>query len=199
VESESVGRSTGAGSLGRRGATGTTGSRRHPGEAGRVAIAANRQELHFLKELIERAPGVVRVPGSRRAAAVRQGGRGRGVGGTFAGHGNTRGKEGALVGLVFVGKAHRDGFQALEAGGRLEVRALFAAMQFRVALGASAGEVRSRRKGCRAIETSGGGYVLHQTRQAGAGHVDGWAGPWPRGRNPCIRFVDTCGRCPWEG
>jgi hypothetical protein len=58
------------------------------------------------------------------------------------------------------------------------MRALFAAMQFGIALGASAGEVDAGGKRRGAIEASRRGYVLHQARQPGTGYVDRRARPW---------------------
>ena len=58
------------------------------------------------------------------------------VGGSgVAGHGDARLKQIAFVGLILHRNPHRHRLQALEAGGRLEVRALFAAVQRRAAFG----------------------------------------------------------------
>ena len=53
------------------------------------------------------------------------------------------------------------------------MRALFAAVQFRVALRAVAGQVGFRGQGGGAVETPRGGDVLHQSGKTGAGHVQG--------------------------
>ncbi|SPF34262.1 hypothetical protein SBA4_1460002 [Candidatus Sulfopaludibacter sp. SbA4] len=53
------------------------------------------------------------------------------------------------------------------------MRALLAAVQGYVALGAGAAEVDIRREGRGTVVTARGRHVLNQTRQARAGHVDG--------------------------
>jgi len=60
---------------------------------------------------------------------------------------------------------------------------MLAAVQLGVALGAVASEVDVGRKGCRAVVTPGGGDVLDEARQAGAGDVDGGRGPNGLGRS----------------
>src|SRR5437763_11687313 len=98
--------------------------------------------LQLLEELVERVARVVGVAGSGRSGADGRGGRrgGRAIG-AFARDGYPGSKQRALVGLILDGDAHRDGLHALEACGWLEMRALLAAMELGVALGASTHEI----------------------------------------------------------
>jgi hypothetical protein len=100
----------------------------------------------------------------------------RSISGAVARHGDSCPEKRTFVSLIFIGNTHRYRFQALETGGRLEVRALLAAVQRHVAFRARTRKVSSRGKRRRAIKTAGGGDVLHQAREAGAGYVDGRAG-----------------------
>ena len=76
------------------------------------------------------------------------GGRRRRWGGssrTVASDGDARGEKRAFVSLIFYRDSDRDGLEALEPCGWFEVGALFTTVKFRVALGAIAGEIGSRR------------------------------------------------------
>ena len=64
------------------------------------------------------------------------------------------------------------------------MRALFAAMQLRIALRAVGVEIGSGGQGCRAIETSCCCDVLHQPGKAGPGNVNRRA--WPVGFGPIL-------------
>ena len=125
----------------------------------------------------------------------------------------TRGLEQlALVGLILDRDSHRDRLQALKARGRLEIRALLAAVQRDAALGTVAAEVDARAQRRGAVEAARGRHRLHQPRQARTGDVQGgtWTlrargrssrlGPRMReknhGRNPDSRVAGTCGRLP---
>src|SRR5271157_2615852 len=140
-----------------------------------VVGAGHARPLQFLEELVEGVAGVFGIAG--RGGAYFERHRRRHVVGAFAGHRHARHERIALVGLVLHGDAHQDGLEALEARGWLEVGTLLATVQLGVAFGAVASEVDVWRKGCRAIETSGGGDMLDQARQAGAGDVDGRTRP----------------------
>src|SRR5208283_1745950 len=84
----------------------------------------------------------------------------------------------ALVGLVLQRDARRDGLQALEPRGRLEMRTLLAAVQLGIALRTIPREGNPLRQGRAAIETTRRRHVLHQPRQPRAGDVDGRPGAW---------------------
>src|SRR5450432_3863744 len=90
--------------------------------------------------------------------------------GTVAGDGHARCEESALVGFVLQGNAHRDGLEALETGGGLEVGALLAAVQLGIALRARSAEVRTGWNGRRAVVAPGRGNVLHEAGKPGAGN-----------------------------
>ena len=87
--------------------------------------------LGLLEEIVERGASVVgssrRLLRSGSRVVVRRGG--------IARHRDARLEQLALVGLILDRDSHRDRLQALEARGRLEMRALLAAMQRRAALG----------------------------------------------------------------
>ena len=68
---------------------------------------------------------------------------------------------------------YRDRFQALEPGGRLEVGALFAAMQRGIALRAIPAEVDAVSELRRAVVAARRGNRLHQPGKAWAGYVYG--------------------------
>jgi hypothetical protein len=61
----------------------------------------------------------------------------------------------------------------LEPRRRLEVRALFAAVQFRIALWTVLCKICAGRQGSRAIETARRRNMLHQSRETRSGHVQG--------------------------
>jgi len=126
-------------------------------------------EKLFLKQRVEGAAGVIRAAG--RVVADGQGGGSRG--GRVARDGHAGLEQGAVVGLVLQGNAHRNGLQALETGGRLEVGTLLATVQsgsaFR-AVPAIGGSVRKLR---RAVVASGSGNGLHQAGKARAGYIEG--------------------------
>ena len=169
--------------------------------------STNRPDYSFLKSLSKalRASSALRGAGGPALARAKAAGRTRPR--CLARYGDPRGKERAVVGLILHRDAHRDRLQALKPGGGLEVGALFAAVQFGVALGAAAGEVGSGGKRRGAVETSRRGDMLHQAGKTGAGHVQGrtWALGFGRSSrkvlrlapSPCTRFVGICGRCPW--
>ena len=81
-----------------------------------------------------------------------------------------------LVGLVLHCDSYWYRLQALEPRGRLEVRALLAAMERRAALGTVALKIDIQRKRGGAVITARGCYRLHHPRQARTGDFDG--GPW---------------------
>lgn len=86
--------------------------------------------------------------------------------------GHARFKQRAIVRLILDRDSHRNRLQALEAGGRLKVRALFAAMQIRVALGTLAFPINARGQSRRTIETARGDNVLQEARKARSGDID---------------------------
>jgi len=67
----------------------------------------------------------------------------------LARHRDARPEQLAFVGLILEHDPYGDGFQALKASGRLEIRALLAAMQRGAALGTVAAKVdaRAQRRG----------------------------------------------------
>ena len=99
------------------------------------------------------------------------------VGGSgVAGHRNARLEQIALVGLILHRDPHRHRLQALKAGGRLKMGALFAAMQRGTAFGTFALPIDIGRERGGAVKTAGGHYVLEQPGKARAGDVDAAAG-----------------------
>src|SRR5450432_2721556 len=104
-------------------------------------------------------------------------GRSRRASGAVSRNGDPWRERRALVALVLSGNAHQDRLQALKPGGWLEMGTLFAAMQRNAAFGASACEINSFRQRRRAVVAAGGGDMLHQARQAGAGYINRRAGP----------------------
>jgi hypothetical protein len=92
--------------------------------------------LSLLEQIIERRPGVGGISWLDDLGG--RSGHLRGVD-AVAGYGNAGFEEFAGIHSVLGGYAQGDGLQALEAGGRLKVAALFAAVQSRVALGTRAG------------------------------------------------------------
>jgi hypothetical protein len=147
-----------------------------------------RAGLRFLKKLVEGAAGVVSIA-RRGGAPIIHGRWRRRVGRAFARYGDPRCEEGTLVGFILVGNAYRNWLEALETGGWLEVRTLFAAVQLGVALGTSASEVGPRRERGGAVVTTGCGHVLDQTRQPGAGYIEGR--PRPLGLGPVSAWAPT--------
>ncbi len=137
-----------------------------------------RSTLELLKQIVERRPRIARVAnrGVERIARWLLSGSGRWSTRGIARHCYTRLKEITFVGRVLGRNAHRHGLQTLEARGRLEIRALLAAMQSHAALGTGAFEicVRSQRRG--AVVTSGRRHRLHQPREARTRYVDGRTG-----------------------
>jgi hypothetical protein len=105
-------------------------------------------------------------------------------------HCDARFKQIAFVGLILHRNPHRHGLQALEASGRLEVRALFAAMERRSALGTLALPIDILRQRGGAIETTSGYNVLEQPRKARSGDVD---------RRPGARWLGPVGQCAVPG
>ncbi len=89
--------------------------------------------------------------------------------------GHTRLEQFASVSRVFRRYARRHRFQALEARGRLKVRALFAAVQSHMTLGTRLHPVGFRRQSCRTVIAADRRRRLHQARQARACHIDGRA------------------------
>src|ERR1700678_2309681 len=89
-----------------------------------------------------------------------------------AGNGYARGEQRAVVSLILRGDPDWNRLEALEPGAGLEVRALLATMQLRIALGASAGEVDAWGQRGGAIETSRRSHVLHQARQPGTRYIN---------------------------
>jgi hypothetical protein len=75
---------------------------------------------------------------------------------------NPRSKELAVVRLILYRDSHRDGFQTLEAGGRIEVYTLLAAMKRHAALGTYAVVVKVRRQHDRAAIAPGRGNILNE-------------------------------------
>lgn len=91
--------------------------------------------LQFLEKFVEGVTGIVGVAWCRRAGVNRGRGRRRTCAvGAIASDGYPLGEERAIVVFIFQGNAHGDGLHALKANGRLEMRTLFAAMQFGIAL-----------------------------------------------------------------
>jgi len=124
----------------------------------------------FLKQTIESG---ARVVGIARGCDVggRIGGCGR-RGCRIARYGDTRFKQSAIVGLILDDNAHGDGLDALETRRRLKIRALLAAVQRGVALGAFRRKLGACQKSGGTIEAAGGGYGLHQAREARAGDIE---------------------------
>src|ERR1035438_4306226 len=88
----------------------------------------------------------------------------------------------ALVGFVLQRDAHRNGLQALESSGWLEIGALLATMQRSVAFRTVAVPVDAVRQSRGTVETAGRGDRLYQARQARSGYVERWfraRGPGP--------------------
>ncbi len=81
-------------------------------------------------------------------------------------------EKGAFIRPVFHRNAHRNGFGALETGGRIKVDALLAAMQGRAAFGAFPLEIHIGGKRGRATETARSDDILHESGEFGTGHVE---------------------------
>ena len=88
-------------------------------------------------------------------------------------HRDARTEQLACVGLILDRDSDWNGLQALKASGRLEIGALFAAMQRGAAFGTVAADVDVGAQSRGAVEAARSRYRLHQTRQARAGDVDG--------------------------
>jgi hypothetical protein len=122
-----------------------------------------RGALSLLEEPVKGVARIVGIP--RRGRSGGLGRRGMSVARyAVAGNGYTGRKQRALVGFVLQCNSHRNGLQALEPRGGFKVRALLAAMQLGVALGARAGEVYAGRQRGGAIKSSCRGHMLHQAR-----------------------------------
>lgn len=129
--------------------------------------------LRFLKEFVESAARIVGVARGWGAGVHRRGRGRRGLaGGAFAGHRYARREERAFVSFVLQRNAHRDGLETLETGGGLEVRALFTAVQIRIAFWAGAAEVRPGGNGRGAVITTGRRHVLHEAGKPRAGDIE---------------------------
>jgi hypothetical protein len=120
----------------------------------------------FLEEVLKRLPGVQRARwGYWRGGNVvglRVGGRS----GVFF-HRGSEGIKRAIVFYIFGSDALRDGLRALEAHAGIEEAALFAAVQFKLALGASPFGVEAGRQHCAAIRAARARYRADHTRGAG--------------------------------
>jgi hypothetical protein len=88
-------------------------------------------------------------------------------------HGHSRREELAGIRLVLQGNTDRNRLEALKARGRIEVYALFAAMQRYAAFRTDALEIDIRRQGHRAAKTARGNEILDQPGQLGSGCVIG--------------------------
>lgn len=123
----------------------------------------------LLEEIVEGGAGVGRGSGSLRGYTLRGGGTG---GGYLAGDCDARVEELALVACILGRDPNRDGLQALEAGGWLEMRALLAAMQVGVTFRTRAFEIDSLRERSGAIPTTRRGYRLNHAGKAGPSDID---------------------------
>jgi hypothetical protein len=90
----------------------------------------------------------------------------------FARYRHARTERLAFVDQVLAGHSNRDRLQTLKSSRRFEMRALLAAMQRGIALGAVGFEVYTLWKGRRAAIASRRGDSLHQAGEAGPGNVD---------------------------
>src|SRR5262249_18326228 len=90
----------------------------------------------------------------------------------------------AFVGLVLHRDPYRYRFEALESGGRLEICALFTAMQGSMAFWTLGRKIPVGRQRGGAVETAGRCYRLHQPRQPRSGDID--RGPRTLGPGPVI-------------
>ena len=143
-------------------------------------VCPNLLPLLFLEEPVECAACVLRIAGS--GGTHWRCGR-RPISRAFSRHGYPRRKQCALVPFVFHGDAHGNRLHALKAGGWLEMGALFAAVQFRMALRTHTAEIRVGRQGCGAVEAARSGHVLDQAWEAWPGDAPA-AAPiqYPQGR-----------------
>jgi len=135
----------------------------------------------------ETVEGVAGVTGITRRVLIRLGALAEArwrPGGRVARHSHAGRKQRAVIGFVFNRNSRRNRLQTLEARGRLEVRALFAAVKLGIALGTVPAEVDAIRQRRRATVASRRRYRLHQARQARASDVDGWA--WPGLLRPVV-------------
>src|SRR5579883_2657091 len=108
--------------------------------------------LGLLKQAIEGVPRIVRVARGRRTHLRRRRHRGAVSGRAVSRNRNPWRKERTLVRFVLHRDPHRNGFQTLEPGGRLEMRTLFTAVEIGVALGTGGAEVDAGRQRSGAVE-----------------------------------------------
>jgi hypothetical protein len=151
-----------------------------------IILREARPDLLLLEEAVEGAAGGVGVarPGRATLGHGMRGRRRGSAGRAVPRHGDPRRERTAVVVLVLGGNANQNRLEALETGGGLEVRALLATVQRYVALRAVAREIDPFGEGRGAVITAGRSYVLDQTRQTGAGNVQGRA--WPLGLGAVI-------------
>ncbi len=137
----------------------------------------------LLEEIVERGASVVRpadILRQRRthtaSAAIRssRGGRLALLSGDIPGDRDAWAEQFALIRLVLHRDARRNRLQALEPRGRLEMRALLAAMQRRGAFRTGRFEVGSNRQRRRAIETARSGDGLYQSGKARTCDINRW-------------------------
>jgi hypothetical protein len=130
--------------------------------------------LSLLEEFVEGVTSVVGIPRSRGTGVRRRRRRGRRhTCGAVARDGYAGREQGALISLILHRNSYRNWLEALESGGWLEVRTLFAAVQIRVAFRASASQIGTRRQRGRAVEAARSRNMLHEAGEPGAGHVQG--------------------------
>ncbi len=144
-----------------------------------IFAEATAARVLLLKQTIKRRARIGRAAGRRHQPIICQlwrRRRGQGI----ARHSDSRSKELAGVGLVFNRDPRRNRLGALKAHGRIEVHALFAAMQRGPALGTNALTFKIHVRGqCHpAAITSRGRYGLYKPRKLRPSNVDGrpWAG-----------------------
>jgi hypothetical protein len=76
-----------------------------------------------------------------------------------------------LIRLILHRDPYRDGLEALKSRGRLEVRALLAAVERSPAFGTRAPKIDVSRQSRGAIKATGRGHRLHEAREPRTGNV----------------------------
>ena len=146
--------------------------------------AKTARAVLFFEEAVECRAGIIRIARCGDVPVIsylhdRRGGK------HVAGNGHARREELAGICLVFDGDALRNRLQALEARGRIEVHALFAAMQRRPAFRAVSLEIYVGRQSDRAVKASRSNHVLDQAGKLRSGDIDG------RARALLLRLVEA--------
>jgi hypothetical protein len=125
----------------------------------------------FFEEILELLPCIAGARSAfRRGRRACHGGRGRGI---FF-DGGAKFVERAIVPLIFLRDPLGNGLHAFESRGRIEIRALFAGVQFEAAARTLALGVEPRLQDCTAIRTPGAGDGADHARRTRPDLILSW-------------------------